>query len=312
MPLPLPVAEAGQAYADDQAALAEAAAQIADALGRTRLNGDPVQWRDAVASQAPQLLALQQAAVELADPFLTAALEAQGVDPAADGAINPGAFVDQTDGGGSWMRNLVYAPPSAYQDAITAGAGDTLARARALFVAHSVVVSAMQDIPRAAVTTGMLARRRVKGYVRVLRGRSCARCAILAGRRYFVSAFRRHPNCDCYHVPVAEDSNGWTTNPRAYFRSLSAAEQDEIFGEAGAEAIRRGADMNQVVNAEKGVATVGGLHVTTEGTTSRGIAGQRLQGEARLMPDEIFLLAEREGWTREQTLAALYRYAYLV
>lgn len=67
-----------------------------------------------------------------------------------------------------------------------------------------------------------------------------------------------------------------------------------------------------MVNAEKGVATVGGLHVTTEGTTSRGLAGMRLGDEVRLMPDEIFLLAEREGWSREQTLSALYRYAYLV
>ena len=194
MPPPPPVAEVGEAYAADLAALEEAAVQISDGIARARINGDPGQWRDAVADQAPQLLALQQAAVELVDPFLTAVLEAQDADPAADGSINVSAFVDQTDGGGSWMRNLVYAPPSAYRDVIAAGGGDTLARSRALYVANSVVLSAMQDVPRAAVTTGMLARRRVKGYVRCLRGRSCARCAILAGRRYWVSAFRRHPN----------------------------------------------------------------------------------------------------------------------
>ena len=193
MPLPSPVAEAGQAYADDQAALTEAAVQLSDGIARTRLNGDPNQWRDAVADQAPQLLALQQAAVEQAEPFLTTALEAQGASAAADGAISAAAFVDQTDGGGSWMRNLIYAPPSAYRDAIAAGKGDTLARLQAQFVANSIVVSAMQDIPRSAVTTGMFARGQVRGYVRALRGKSCARCAILAGRRYRVSAFRRHP-----------------------------------------------------------------------------------------------------------------------
>lgn len=93
---------------------------------------------------------------------------------------------------------------------------------------------------------------------------------------------------------------------------MSRADQDAIFSEGGAEAIRRGADPAQVVNATKGVTVVSGQRVTTEGTTRRGLAGQRLQGQARLMPDEIFLLAEQEGWTREQTLAALYRYAYLV
>lgn len=311
MSLPQPVAEAAQAYAADQAALTEAAAQINDGIARTRLNADPTQWRDAVADTAEQLLALQQAAVEQTEPYLTAALEAQGADTAADGTINTAAFVDRTDGGGSWLRNLIYAPPSAYRDAVAAGKGDTLARLAAQFVANSVVVSAMQDIPRSAVTTGMWARSSVTGYVRVLRGVSCARCAILAGRRYRKSAFARHPRCDCGMAPFVEGADDWTTSPKGYFRSLTAEQQDAVFGEAGAEAIRLGADMAQVVNADKGVTTVGGTRITTEGTTARGIAGQRLQGQARLMPDEIFLLAEQEGWSREQTLAGLYRYAYL-
>jgi hypothetical protein len=330
MPLPTRVAERGLTYAATIAALTEAAARISEFLGRTRLNGDPAQWRDAVAGQAPQLLALQQAAVEQTDPFLTAVLEAQGADPAADGAVNAEAFVDQTDGGGSWLRNLVFAPPAAYRAAIGAGAGDTLARARALYVANSVATSAMQDIPRAAVTTGMLARRQVKGYVRCLRGVSCARCVILAGRQYRVVAFDRHPRCDCYHVPVAEGGDGWETDPAAYFRRLTAAQQDAIFGEAAAEAIRLGADMNQVVNASKGVTTVSAygreVLATLEGTTVRGIAGQRLAAEGvrktrgryrsavtpRLMPDEIFQLAEEYGWSREETLRQLRRFAYIV
>lgn len=312
MPPPPAVAEVGEAYADEQAALSRAAVALVDAAARERLAADPAQWRDAVADRGPQLLALQQAAVEAADPFVTAALHAQGADPIGDGVLNAAAFVDQTDGGGSWLRNLVYAPPSAYQDAIAQGSGATLAESRARYVANAIALSAMQDVPRSAVTTAMRARRRVKGYVRCLRGKTCGRCAILAGRRYFVEAFRRHPRCDCYHVPVAESIDGdWTTSPKSYFRSLTSVEQDEVFGQDGAAAIRHGADMAQVVNADLGVTTVAGLNVTTSGT-ARGLAAQRLDGAPRLMPDEIFALAEREGWTREQTLEALHRYAYLL
>lgn len=216
MPPPPPVAEAGLSYADTLALLVKAAAGISDVLARRRLNADAVQWRDAVAETAPQLLALQRAAVEETEPFLNAVLEAQGADTTADGAVNVDAFVDQTDGGGSWMRNLVYAPPSAYRAAVAAGAGDTLARSRGRFVANSVVLSAMQDIPRAAVMTGMLGRRSVKGYVRALRGKSCARCAILAGRRYRVSAFRRHPRqpMRLLHDPRSGGRGGLVDQPK--------------------------------------------------------------------------------------------------
>lgn len=67
-----------------------------------------------------------------------------------------------------------------------------------------------------------------------------------------------------------------TVNPAEYFESLSAREQDRVFGPAGAEAIRSGADMNQVVNARRGMrsAQVGGRRVlvTSEGVTRRGWA----------------------------------------
>jgi hypothetical protein len=166
----------------------------------------------------------------------------------------------------------------------------------------------------------------------MLVGKSCARCAILAGRKYKSSvAFRRHKRCDCKHIPGSEAIDDWSVDPRRYFESLTAEEQVERFGEAGAEAIRLGADMSQVVNAEKGVSVVTayGREVlrTLEGTTRRGIAGQRLSEEGfkkqpgnrygyamtpRLMPDEIFLQAERLGWDREEILRQLRRFAYVL
>jgi hypothetical protein len=313
VPPPRRVADTARAYADETQALTDAAVRTTELLAADRIARDPARWRDAVADQAPNLLVLQQAAVQAADPYLTAVLEAQNADPAADGAVDPAGFVDMTDGGGSWMRNLIYAPPSAWRDAIRDGVGTTMAGQRARFVAGSVVLSGMQDAARSAVSTSMFTRRRVKRYVRALRGKSCARCVILAGRLYYVSAFQRHPRCDCYMIPAAEDSPGdWATDPSVYFDGLTDDEQNTVFGGAGAEAIRLGADMAQVVNARDGITTVQGLAVTTTGTTRRGLAGQRLQGAPRLMPDEIFQLADAQGWDRAEVLRQLRRFAYVV
>lgn len=311
MPPPQPVVDAGRRYATDQAALTQQAVATTD-VGARRIDGDESQWRDTVAVAAPDLLVLQTGAAALADPYVTDSLEAQDADPSGDASVSPGGFADHTDGGGSYMRNLVYAPNSAYRDAVNSGAGTTLAASRARYVALSVVLNAMQDTARSAVATSMFTRPAVRSYVRALRGKSCARCVVLAGRRYRVSGFRRHLRCDCYMIPAAEDaSDDWPTDPRAYFASLSRAEQDTIFTPAGARAIRGGANPAQVVNANEGVSVVSGVRTTTTGTTKRGVAGQRLQGQARLMPDEIFRSADQQGWSREETLRELSRHGYV-
>lgn len=172
-----------------------------------------------------------------------------------------------------------------------------------------MVATQIQDAARGAAGISIAARPRI-GYVRMLNPPSCSRCAILAGRFYrFNEGFTRHPRCDCRHIPASEaTSRDLTTNPHAYFESLSEAEQDRIFTKAGARAIRDGADMNQVVNARRGMAKaqVGGrkVLVTTEGTTARGVAGARLgdlrksgeryrrSGRPRVMPETIYEVAE--------------------
>jgi hypothetical protein len=308
VPPPALVADIATGYSNDLELLTSYAAGQVDAASGALGNSD--RWLAAVTDAAPVLLDLQRAGVEQADGYLDDVLTAQGADPAADAKIAAGTFVDQTDGGGSWLRNLVYAPTSAYSDAIASGAGSSLATARGRYVAAAVTTAGMRDMARSAVSVGMFTRRAAKSYVRALRGVSCARCAVLAGRHYRRSAFLRHPQCDCYMIPSAEDSPGdWTTNPRAYFNRLGAAGQDAVFGGAAA-AIRAGANIAQSVNAFDGVTTVAG--VTTTGTTKRGLAGSRLNGQARLLPDEIMAQAEAGGWTREETLAALYRYGYIV
>jgi hypothetical protein len=114
-------------------------------------------------------------------------------------------------------------------------------------------------------------------------------------------------NCDCVHVPAREDSaDDIRTDPKAFFGSLNAAEQDRVFTKAGAEAIRSGADIAQVVNARRGMqtATIGGQRVlvTTEGT-------RRSARRVRLMPEQILKVS---GGDRAEAIRLLKLHRYLI
>jgi hypothetical protein len=151
------------------------------------------------------------------------------------------------------------------------------------------------------VGTAIAARPEVTGYVRMIVGKTCPRCLILAGKRYrWNSGFRRHPRCDCRHVPYVESvPDDVTVNPDAYVAALSAEEQDQLLGKAGAEAVRAGADLARVVNARRGVtAAADGRLYTTEA------AGRR----PRLMPEQIF----RDARDRDDAIRLLRLHGYLM
>jgi phage tail tape-measure protein len=57
---------------------------------------------------------------------------------------------------------------------------------------------------------------------------------------------------------------------------------------ADVQAVKDGADLNQVVNAHRGMSTAAGRKVTSEAMTRRGYAGQLLRGNTRLMPEQIY------------------------
>jgi hypothetical protein len=110
---------------------------------------------------------------------------------------------------------------------------------------------------------------------------------------------------------------------------MSEQEQNKAFGKASAQAIRDGADIGQVVNARRGVATAAGpggrrITYTTEGTTKRGLAGRRMGDLAkqpgsryrrtrsmRLMPETIYQEAARNGWDRSEIVRQLERFGYI-
>lgn len=324
---PPSVREVAENYSRLQGALQEEA--VALVLSVANRGRTPERWRDAVVSIGNRLLSLQVASAGLADDYLTDVLEAQNASPLADMAVAPSAWMDYTDGGGSLLANLVFAPAKE-MDRLR---GDALLE-RVTGLGSSIVLTAMQDTGRSSTQTAMQARRATKSYVRMLNGASCRRCVVLAGRKYRrATPFRRHPRCDCRNIPSAESGDDWTVNPVRYFKSLSTEEQDRVFTKAGAETIRLSGNsqvtLNQVVNAEQGTAVVSAfgrdVRATTTGTTVRGLAGQRLAEDGlaktgryraatspRLLPDEIFQLADQGNWDRVETLRQLRRFGYLL
>lgn len=172
-----------------------------------------------------------------------------------------------------------------------------------------VVTTQVADAGRAGSAISIASRPRVTGYVRMLVPPSCSRCAILAGKWFaYNEGFQRHPRCDCRHIPAAEDAAGsLTTDPLDYFRSLSASEQERIFTNSGAQAIRLGADPGQVVNARAGMSTA---QVQLRGPGDRWTAKGRLEAR-RVYGQDVFTTTE--GVTRRgqayRAMKSQFKYA---
>lgn len=273
-------------------------------------------WR----AQLPRLLmalaGAQLLAAAMSTLYVDRVLQEQGLDPAAAGAVNARALSGIASDGRA-LDTLLMQPVLAVLAALATPGVDRL-RAMATGQANldMIVRTQVADAGRVADEIATVVRPSAQGYVRMISPGACARCAILAGRWYrWDAGFLRHPSCSCVGVPSAEDRTGdLFTDPRAYFDSLTPEEQDRIFTKAGAEAIRLGADMGQVVNARRGMqtATVFGREVaiTREGITRRGLAGQRLGDSSRgvrLMPEQIFA----DATSREDAVRLLRRFGYI-
>ena len=195
-------------------------------------------------------------------------------------------------------------------------------------IMHEVVA----ETARAAESAALVQREWVEGWARMLNPPSCSRCVILAGQFYLWNeGFDRHPGCDCLHIPWSEkDDNDPRVNPELYFESLTPDQQDKIFTKAGAKAVRDGADLNQVVNARRGMATAAqnargwipkgrlirdeefGVFTTTEGTTKRGRANRKKTGRNatfRLMPESIYEIA---GDDRAEAIRLLKLHGFIL
>lgn len=302
----------GQLAADHYAEQVAVADQAATAAGELWADVEPARiaasWLERIPVLARLLGLAQTRAAVAADGYVTAVASESGVRAPAAGRVSAAALTGIASDGRP-LDSLLYQPVIRALALI----GDGAPVARALLVGRldldMIVRTQVADAGRVADGIAVTARPVLTGYVRMLSPPSCDRCVILAGRRYRWNAgFRRHPRCDCRHIPAAENtSDDLRTRPRAYFDSLSESEQDRVFTRAGAQAIRDGADIRAVVNVRRGaagLATASGritaeearalrsgrargvlertdvygraLYVTTEGTTVRGLAGVRL------------------------------------
>ena len=208
------------------------------------------------------LAALQLAAASFAARYLAAALVKQRAPSAPVAQLAPRSLAGVASDGRD-LETLVFEPVIRVKSSIRDGATPRRAMEMGGSSLATIAGNQVTDAGRAGVAVAMAVEPAVTGWVRMLVPPSCGRCAILAGRRYrYTSGFLRHPLCDCQMIPSVEDTGeDLRTDPKAYFESLSAADQDRYFGVANARAIRDGGDVNRVVNASgraSGMSTAGG------------------------------------------------------
>lgn len=246
---------------------------------------------------------LQREAAIRGSDLVGEALAQQGVRVAPDAKFDPESLVGWASDGRP-LETLLATPAGVSLDMLSAGATPADAIEAGRVSVERIARTQIADAGRVAAGVEVATRPRT-GWVRMLTPPSCDRCLILAGKFYrWSDGFNRHPNDDCVSIPAAEDRpHDLRTNPDAYLKSLSAAEQDRLLGKANAQAWRDGADLNQVVNAQRGMqdTTVFGqdVQVTAEGTTTRGLAGQRLISQGARVATEQAEFVRRRSRTGE-------------
>jgi hypothetical protein len=282
-------------------------------------------WSTLMSQLLVTLSAAQAAEALAADAYVAAALAAQGNPAVPVATLNSQGFAGVASDGRT-LDSLLMQPVVTTKVGLAQGWALPQAMAYGQAALQMIVSTQLADAGRIADQVSMVSHHS-QGYVRMVVGRTCSRCVVLAGRWYrWNASFQRHPRCDCTGIPAAEDAAGdLRTDPAAYFRSLSHAEQDKLFTQAGAQAIRDGADMSQVVNVRRKNAlyAAGGQRLTREGVTRRSLYGgyyiddagnlrkrpRGVKAPPRLTPEEIY---RQSGGDRDEALGLLRRYAYLI
>jgi hypothetical protein len=310
--------EVATAYQQRQRALADAAAStVARQYARLDEPALSESWAAGVGRQAEAAVTQGQlAAAQAAAPYLEQLAAAQGV-PIPPPLI-AASMLAGIAGDGRSLFSLLFLPILLIKSLIGRGLAYREAHRQGIAFATRIAATQVADAGRGAVTVGMTSEKRWVTYTRVVHLPACGRCIVLAGREYsYSTGFQRHDRCDCTMLPLFKDSpeHLLVRSPEELFAEMSPEQQDKAFTKAGAEAIRLGADLGQVVNARRGMSTTAdGRQVTTEGTTRRGFAGRRMgatggrKSAARPMPEQILADA---GGDRDRAIDALYRFGFL-
>lgn len=296
-------------------------------------------WRSEVGPRIVETVTVgQEAAAATAQAYVASVLLEQGIDASSPYTVDLSAFVgvagDGREVASALYGGVIQAAKAQYRPEIAslpAAQASDAALAEAEAWMEQLAATILADAIRAVETVEIAQRPWLDGYVRMLDPKNpCSRCVILAGRFYLFNAgFDRHPACRCVHIPAQENNaESILTNPNKYFDSLSPADQDRVFTPAGAEAVRLGADISQVVNARRGMNTAQqnprgwipkgrmeavrmygrDVFVTTEGVTKTGVYGRtRGKKPVRLMPESILAVAT----DREDAIRLLRLYGFI-
>lgn len=311
---------AAVAYQAQQARLSQAAV-LASVAAWQRIDGKALDasWPKVLARMLAVITGAQRKAAASVPGYLDRILKAQHVASRAALHVNPDAFAGLT-GDGRNLAGLLYTPVALSKQRI--GQGERIAdviRQESLHVAV-LAKTVVQDTQRQALQTSMAAEPVIRGYVRHLDLPSCPRCIILAGRFYRKSSgFLRHPNDDCTMIPAVGEKWVEAQDPEKLFAEMREKHPEHLrksLTEGDLRALDHGANLNQVVNAHRGMTTAAGMQVTTEGTTRRGTAGKRLGAKrgghvTRLTPAQIFDEADANGWGEDEILRQLKRFSYI-
>jgi hypothetical protein len=270
-------------------------------------------WAQLVA----RLTASQTLAARLARLYVPAVLTAQGIDAATDFQLLDVAFSGLASDGRD-LTSLLLGPMVTAKISIGQGQAPAVALTRGADSLVRIIGTQVADAGRAAESVGMATHPACKSWVRMLRLPSCSRCALLAGRVYrWSDGFKRHPLCDCRHIPSNENAAGdLTTDP------LAAIKAGKVTGLSKADTkaiVEDGSDPAQVINAQRSLYTADAfgrqLASTREGVTKRGrygkaqLAAGRSPGKSpRLRPEEIYRLADGD---RAEALRLLKHYRYI-
>ena len=280
-----------------------AGAQLWGEVSLADLSGS---WAAQIPLLLPVLSGVQSRAAVAGASYGAATLAEQGLYEAPQAFVDPRGFSGVASDGRT-LEGLLYAAVPHTKTLIAGGMDPKRALVQGGKFLTTITRTQVADAGRGAAGVDVASRKNT-GFVRMLNPPSCSRCSILAGRFYRWNAgFRRHPKCDCIHAATtavaALETEGLVHDPYEYFKSLSPEEQDKSYTKAGAQAIRDGGDIFQVVNSRRGMKQ-GGL-ITTEGTTRRGNFGRN---GPRLTPEAIY----GKGLSRAATLTEMERYGYIL
>lgn len=275
-----PASEAATAQYATRAALTAAAAKAAaDRWAAVSPVDIAASWARQMPAVATAVGGAQLAAAQSAEPYVQQAMVAQGAAPAVEAALVASSFIGAGDGRD--LLGLLQLPAITTLTTIRAGATPDKALAVGLAQLDTMVRTEVSDAGRTAdqvaATTAAAG-----GYVRLVVGRTCARCILLAGRVYqWSTGFARHPRCDCVMIPVVDASDGQLAeSPRALYEAMTPAQRAAAgWSKAEQKAIADGADIAAVTNIHRG-----GLYVAGGKQFTREAAGRR----PRITPAQIY------------------------